>query len=181
MKSKRIVIISGSPGSGKSSVSLRLAENSAYKNVIRMHTDDFYSYICKGYIAPWLPEASEQNTVIIESFAASVARLASGGYEVFVDGVLGPWFLKPWLTLAQNGFDVRYIILRPSEETTILRGTARDKNVALTDVDAVKHMWQCFSDLGVYEPHVIDTTHQSIDETARSIQKLLDENAMRII
>jgi len=181
MHSKRIILISGPPGSGKSSVSQRLAETSVYERVVRMHTDDFYDYICKGYIAPWLPEAYEQNTVIIESFAASVARLASGGYEVFVDGVLGPWFLEPWLTLAQSGFDVRYIILRPSEETTILRGTARDKDVALTDLDALKHMWRSFSDLGLYEPHAMDTTHQSIEETVRSIQKLLDKNVMRII
>jgi len=145
-----------------------------------MHTDDFYSYICKGYIPPWSPEAYEQNTVIIESLAASAARLASGGYEVIVDGVFGPWFLEPWFKLAQDGFDVRYIILRPSEQATILRATEREKGIVSIDVDAVKHMWQAFSDLGLYESYVIDTTSQSIDETVGSIKELLDKNAMRI-
>ena len=181
MKSKRIVIISGPPGSGKSSVSRILAENSAYERAVHMHTDDFYCYIRKGYISPWLSEACEQNTVIIESFASSVKGLASEGYEVIVDGVLGPWFIEPWLELAQNGFDVRYIILRPDEQTTILRAVEREKDVALTDVDAVRHMWQCFSNLGTYEPHIIDTTNQNIEETVALIQKLLCENAMRII
>jgi len=180
MKSKRIVIISGSPGSGKSTVSRRLAEDSAYGQVIRIHTDDFYSYIYKGYISPWLSEAGEQNTVIIEAIAASAARFAGGGYEVIVDGVLGPWFLEPWLKLAQNGFDVRYVILRPSEQTTVLRATGREKGVVSIDIDAVKHMWQCFSDLGLYESYVIDTTNQSIEETVDVVQKLLGENAMRI-
>jgi len=180
MKSKRIVLISGSPGSGKSSVSKKLAENSIYEQAVHMHTDDFYAYIHKGYIPPWLAEAEEQNTVIIEAAAASAARLAAGGYEVIVDGVLGPWFLDPWLKLTQDGFDVRYIILRPSEKATVLRATKREKGLALTDVDAVKLMWQCFSDLGTYEPHVIDTTNQNIEETVKTIQKLLDRNAMII-
>ena len=180
MKSKRIVIISGSPGSGKSTVSRNLAENSVYEKAVHMHTDDFYTYIHKGYISPWLPGANEQNTTIIESVAASVARLASGGYEVFVDGVLGPWFLDPWLKLARDGFDVRYIILRPSEEITISRATEREEGVVSIDVDAVKHMWQAFSDLGEYESHVIDTSNQSIEETVALIQKLLDENAIQL-
>jgi len=181
MKSKRIVIISGSPGSGKSSVSQLLAENSTYEQAVHMHTDDFYSYISKGYIPPWLPDAEDQNTVIIESFAASIATLASGGYEVFVDGVIGPWFLDPWLKLAHDGFDVRYIILRPSQQTVISRAKEREQGVVSIDIDAVKQMWHAFSDLGEYESHVIDTTNENLDETVVSIHKLLNENAMRII
>jgi len=181
MKLKRIVIISGSPGSGKSSVSRLLAENSTHERAVHMHTDDFYGYIRKGYIPPWLPKADEQNTVIIESFATSVASLASGGYEVFVDGVIGPWFLDPWLKLAYDGFDVRYVILRPSQQTVISRAKEREKGVVSIDIDAVKQMWHAFSDLGEYRSHAIDTTNQKLDETVVSIQKLLNENAMTII
>jgi len=180
MNTSRIVIISGSPGSGKSSVSKILAENSVYDQAVHMHTDDFYNYIRKGYISPWLEEASNQNTVIIEAFAASVKELATGGYEVFVDGVIGPWFLDPWLKLVHDGLDVRYIILRPDEQTAILRATNRNEVGALTDVDAVKHMWQFFSKLGKYEPYVVDTTNLNIEETTEVIQKMLSENSMRI-
>jgi len=173
-----IAIISGPPGAGKSSISKQLAENSRCDKAAHMHTDDFYDYIRKGYIAPWLPEAHEQNTVIIESFTASVARLAAGGYEVIVDGIIGPWFLEPWLKLAQSGFDLRYVILRPDEHTTITRAAEREKTM---DIAAVKHMWGGFADLGEYEPYAIDTTNQNIEETVTSIRKLLDENAMRIL
>jgi hypothetical protein len=120
-------------------------------------------------------------TVIIESFmAASVARLANGGYEVIVDGIVGPWFIEPWLKLVQNGFDVRYIILRPDEQTAISRAKERDKS-ALTDVDVIEHMWRCFSDLGKYESYTIDTTNQTIEATVTAIHKLLDENLMQIV
>lgn len=181
MKPKRIIIISGSPASGKSSVAQLLAENSSYERAIHMHTDDFYGYIRKGYIPPWLPEADDQNTVIIESFAASVATLATGGYDVIVDGVIGPWFLDPWLKLAHDGFDVRYIILRPSEQEVISRANKREKGVVPIDIDAVKQMWHAFSDLGDFESHTVDTTHQTLEETVATIQKLLNKKAMKII
>ena len=174
---KNIVIISGPPGAGKSTVARMLAENSPYERAVHIHTDDFYSYIRKGYIKPWVSEASEQNAVVIESFAASVKEFASGGYEVIVDGVLGPWFLKPWLELVQNGFDVRYIILRPSLEVTISRNTSREKRI---ETNAVTHMWNEFFDLGLYESHVINTTSQSSEETVSVIRNILKEGYLRI-
>ena len=47
-----------------------------------------------------------------------------GVYEVYVDGIIGPWFLKPWIQLARAGMDVRYIVLRPDEPTTCLLYTS---------------------------------------------------------
>ena len=176
----RIVIISGAPGSGKSTISKRLAQESAHSHAVHMHTDDFYTYIRKGYVAPWLPAAAAQNTVVIEAFAASVQAFAAGGYEVFVDGVIGPWFVDPWVQLAQAGFDVRYIILRPDQETTIARAISRSGDTALTDVEAVQSMWQAFGNLGAYASHVLDTTQQNIDETVAVIQKILAQDKMKI-
>ena len=173
----RIVIISGSPGSGKSSVSKLLTENSPYDKAIHFHTDDFYHSIRKGYISPWRSEAEEQNSIIIEALTASVAKLAIGGYEIIVDGVIGPWFLSPWLELAKNGYDVRYIILRPDEQETIKRASERDK---IVDNDAVKSMWLAFENLGSYKSHAIDTSQQSIHETVAEICNLLNQNAMGI-
>src|SRR5262249_17760215 len=108
-----VVIISGPPGSGKSSVARRLTEQSLYERAVHLHTDDFYQAIRKGYVAPWLPESQEQNVIVIEAFTASATRYARGGYEVIVDGVVGPWFLDPWSKMAQDGLDVHYVVLRP--------------------------------------------------------------------
>jgi len=173
----QIIIVSGSPGTGKSTISRMLAENSPYERAVHIHTDDFYGYIRKGYIKPWLSEAYEQNTVIIESFVASVKVLAFGGYEVVVDGVVGSWFLEPWLELVKYGLDVRYVILRPSLEITILRNANRDKQV---ESNAVTHMWNEFSDLGLYESHVINSSCQSPEETAILIRNMLNEGNLRI-
>lgn len=60
----RIVIISGACGTGKSSSSRLLAEKSPYDCAVHIHSDDFYQYIRKGYIAPWLEGSGKQNEVI---------------------------------------------------------------------------------------------------------------------
>lgn len=56
----RIVIISGACGTGKSSSSRLLAEKSPYDCAVHIHSDDFYQYIRKGYIAPWLEAAGNR-------------------------------------------------------------------------------------------------------------------------
>jgi cytidylate kinase len=180
--SARIVVISGAPGTGKTSVSRILAENSTYDRAVHIHTDDFYQYIRKGYISPWLDGSGDQNNTMIEAAAASAKRFSAGGYEVFVDGVIGPWFLKPWIQISEEGIDVRYIVLRPSEQTTVLRVNNREQNeyFPLSD-EVVKNLWRSFTDLGKYESHVLDTTAQTVVESAAHIQKMLLEENFRLV
>ena len=82
----RIVVISGSPGTGKTTISRILAENSTHEKAVYIEVDDFWQYIRKGYIHPWEGGggAGNQNETVIESAAASAKRFSEGGYEVFV-------------------------------------------------------------------------------------------------
>ena len=102
----KIIIISGATGTGKTSTAGILTENAPSRLAVHLHTDDFYQYIKRGYIAPWLEEAGDQNETVAEVIAASARSYAEGGYEVYVDGVIGPWFLKPWQNMA--GFSSLY-------------------------------------------------------------------------
>ena len=38
------------------------------------------------------PESNAQNGVVIEAFLESAKRFVRGGYDVYVDGIVGPWF-----------------------------------------------------------------------------------------
>jgi chloramphenicol 3-O-phosphotransferase len=174
-----LVIISGPPGSGKSSIARQLAEQSIYERAVHMHTDDFYQYIRKGYVAPWLAEAQEQNVIVLEAFTASAARYARGGYEVIVDGVIGPWFLDPWLKAVQDGLDIRYIVLRPALQTTIARAVERQPG-ALVNPEIVGKMWRNFAHLGQYESHVIDTTRHTLDESVATVRTALTAGDLRL-
>lgn len=178
----RIVIVSGACGTGKTSIARLLAKNSTYAYAVHIHTDDFYQYIRKGYITPWLDSSGDQNETVIDAVVASTKRFSEGGYEVFVDGVIGPWFLQPWIKLAEEGFDIRYIVLRPDEETTISRALERtQRDYFPLNRDDIKNVWNSLSDLDKYESNVVDTTTQTIDESMVYIQKMLQANAFRVL
>lgn len=178
----RIVIVSGACGTGKTSIARLLAKNSTYDYAVHIHTDDFYQYIRKGYISPWLDGSGDQNETVIDAVVASTKSFSEGGYEVYVDGVIGPWFLEQWIKLAEEGFDIRYIVLRPDEETTISRAFERtQRDYFPLNRDDIKNVWNSLSDLGKYESNVVDTTTQTIDESVVYIQKMLQRNAFRIL
>ena len=59
-----------------------------------------------------MPESNEQNLIVIEAFLEAAKRYARGGYDVIVDGIVGPWFLEPWLNIVQEHYEVHYIVLR---------------------------------------------------------------------
>ena len=57
MNQGRIIIITGSPGTGKTTTSAIVAKESNMEKSVHMHTDDFYHYLSKGAIPPHLPES----------------------------------------------------------------------------------------------------------------------------
>ena len=164
-------MITGAPGTGKTTVASLVAEGSSLARSVHLHTDDFYHYLRKGAIPPHLPNSGEQNLVVTEAFLEAAKRFARGGYDVVVDGIVGPWFLGPWLQAAQEGHQVHYIILRASKEETQGRAVGRAKLDRETNLELVEAMWDQFNSLGPYEPHALDTTHLSIGETVALVKE----------
>lgn len=181
MNQGRIVIITGSPGTGKTTVSAIIAQETRLERSVHMHTDDFYHYLCKGATAPHLPESNEQNLIVIEAFLEAAKRYVRGGYDVIVDGIVGPWFLEPWKKAAQNGYEIHYIILRANKKTTIKRAVERSKLDRETNLELVEVMWEQFNDLNDYEANVIETTDSSLEETVSMIQNELERKTKLLV
>ena len=171
MNQGRIIVITGAPGTGKTTTASAVAKESDLEKSVHMHTDDFYHYLSKGAIPPHLPESNEQNLIVIEAFLEAAKRYARGGYDVIVDGIIGPWFLKPWQSLVREHYEVHYIILRASKEETLKRAVERSKLDRKTNIELVETMWEQFSNLGIYELNVIDTTTHSIKDTVSAVQE----------
>lgn len=175
-----IVIVSGPPGAGKSTVARKLAEGSPGALAVHMHTDDFYAYVRKGYVEPWKPEAQAQNIAVMNGLAAAAGAFASGGYEVLVDGIVGPWFFDPWKAEARaKGLDLRFVVLRPDEASTVARAVAREGH-PMRDAKVVGFMWRQFADLGELEPHAVDSTNESPEATAAVLRARLDAGGFRL-
>lgn len=175
MNQGRIIVITGSPGTGKTTTASIVAKESDMDKSVHMHTDDFFHYLSKGAIPPHLPESNEQNLVVIEAFLEAAKRYARGGYDVIVDGIVGPWFLEPWKALAQEDYEVHYIVLRASKKETMKRAVERSKLDRKTNIELVETMWEQFHNLGMFEQNVINTTDCSIEDTVFTIKEKITE------
>lgn len=175
MKQGRIVLITGSPGTGKTTVSSLAARESDREKSVHMPADDFYGYLSKGAIPPHLPGSDRQNLVVTEAFLEAAKRYARGGYDVIADGIVGPWFLDPWLNAAREGYEIHYIILRAGKQETMRRAVGRLKLDRETNAVLVETMWEQFQNLGIYEGNVIDTTDLSVEDTVSAIRKKISD------
>ncbi|EPA2556137.1 AAA family ATPase [Escherichia coli] len=123
-----ILILTGTPGSGKTTTAQTLAGEPGSSKV-HLHSDDFWHFIKNGAIQPYLPEAHDQNTVVLDVLAQAAEGYARGGYFVIVDGIVGPWFLAPFKKIP---VPVHYVVLRPALDVAIRRCQERGGNT-LTD------------------------------------------------
>ncbi|MHC9293508.1 AAA family ATPase [Mycobacterium sp. LTG2003] len=174
-----VVILSGPPGSGKTTVA-ELIAGAADRPTVHLTTDQFYRAIRAGYIAPYLPAAQAQNEVVIDAIVAAVSAYAGGGFDVVVDGIVGPWFLAPFRDLAARvGLTLSYIVLRPTLQTALARAQARS-GADLKDPDAITGLHSAFAELDELESHVIDNSALDASGTAERVRQAIASGRYRL-
>jgi cytidylate kinase len=174
-----VTILTGPPGAGKTTVAELLAINASVPTV-HLTTDLFYRSIRAGFVLPFLPQAQRQNEVVIEAIVGTVVTFARGGYDVVVDGIVGPWFLPPFRAAAEREhLAMSYVVLRPGLHVTLSRATERD-DTELRDVDAITGLHAAFAQLGDLEDHAIDTGNLDAEQTAAAVRSLLAAGKYRL-
>lgn len=173
--SGEILILTGTPGAGKTTTAAALAALGGSAKV-HLHSDDFWHFIRHGMIQPYLAEAERQNRVVLDVLANAAAGYARGGFFVIVDGIIGPWFLDAFRTA---GLPTHYVVLRPPLETAIARCRERGGNT-LADPEPITALHRQFSTLDSLEKHVLDTRDLDREALLRSVTVALQSGAYRL-
>ena len=175
MNGGEILILTGAPGSGKTTVARMLTEMRGAPKV-HLHADDFWHAIRHGAIAPYRPEAHAQNAVVIDVLANAAARYAAGGFFVIVDGIVGPWFLAPFRALTPI---LHYVVLRPSLDTAVARCRARGGDT-LTNADTIAYLHRQFAALGELEHHGLPIGQMDMTQTADAVVAAVRSHRFRL-
>ncbi len=171
LRSDEVVVISGPPGSGKSTMAALLAAES--ERGVHLESDWFYRSIRSDFVAPHLSDAHAQNTAVIDAATEAAACLAESGYRVLLDGGIDPWFLdRVARRLEARSLGVRYLVLRADVPTMLDRVARRDDT---DDVSGAKVLADRYSALGDFERHVIGADEPVSVVFDRCRQALLDD------
>ena len=166
-----LLVVTGPPGAGKSTVAALIAERFSQSALIE--GDAFFAFLKSGAIEPWLPEANAQNDVVVQAAGAATGLFARNRYMTVYEGIVGPWFLPTFLASTGQP-SLHYAVLFPTVETCVERVATRARH-GFRDESATRKMHAEFARAEIAPRHLfIDPDADPSAIAAEVIQRMED-------
>lgn len=166
-----VVIVSGSPGSGKTT--LCRAAATQRPDGLHLVSDRFYEFL-PHLIDPATSASRLQNETLMRALGACTAQFGAAGYAVFLDGVIGPWMLPLLRPFLQPIGRTQYVVLQLPLEDALARVTER-QGPGLSGT--VRAMHAKFENLGPFAAHGLDVTGRDPDAILQELDARLADDA----
>jgi predicted kinase len=176
--SSRVLILTGPPGIGKTTVARNLSE--CESRSVHLEADRFFFFIRSGLIEPWDQASDAQNQLVMRIAATAAASYAQAGYATIFDGIVIPrWTLGAIReTLGAAGVPVAYAVLRAPHVVCAARVHEREGNPEAFDPGVLTAISTEFDDLGEFEPYAIDVTGMDVEQAATTISTRLADGSL---
>lgn len=178
----QIILISGPPGAGKTSVAEALCER--YDRMLLVEVDDLRHMVRAGYRHPWVDDhqAREQLQLGARNAAAIATQSAALRYAVAVTDVITAeavaWYRDAF---AEAAVRVELVTLLPDLETTMARDAGRDGAMG-ERAEALHAQLTAEIDAGAIPGAILDTSaHANARESADAAQDAIARGLAQLI
>ena len=159
-------MITGAPGTGKSTVSEALAGR--FERGAHVPVDFFRKMVKGGYASPhhWNDEVARQYQVARASAAQTATNLAEAGFTPVIDDIVAPAWVEEW-TAAMRGVQCVFVLLRPPIGVALARN--KERSVWTVDETILRNLYQMFEQDYTSGWLIIDTSTCTPEEAADQI------------
>lgn len=170
-----LYIITGPAGSGKSTISKKLAE-SLDKSVL-IEGDDIYHHVVGGYVSPW--KSGNHLSTFWNVCIKIIETYLSDGFDVVFNYIVDLKDLEI-LKTSFNNYSINFVVLLANETVLLERDSQRPLDCQMKERCIT--LLNSFKNENYNPNNILDTSYLSIDETFNIIKNnnrfLLNKNTL---